>query len=87
MATIKFPIIKESEYELFRGIGVTNEFPPDFSAFLERMEQENKSFTDKGIITIETNINFASFRLWFGVGRYACNSDLFNYAAIITNGK
>jgi hypothetical protein len=83
MAAINIPIINESEYPLFRDIGVLSQFPLDYSAFLELFNQEKENFIRKGIITVDKNIDFAMFITWFGGGRRATYQDLFFYAATV----
>jgi hypothetical protein len=87
MAAINIPIINETEYPSFKNIGVRSQFPEDYSAFLELFGQEKKRFTEKHIITVEININFAGFQGWYGRGRVATYQDLFRYAATIVNSK
>jgi len=87
MAAIRIPLISKDEYPLFTGIGVLSQFPPDYSAFLELFNQEKKNFTDKGIDTIDTHIDFAGFVKWFGTGRYATYSDLLQYAVVVAQSK
>jgi len=88
MATaINIPVISESEYRLFQQIGITSQFPIDYSAFLEFVDQETKKITDRGIVAIKTNVDFAGFRQWLGRRKYATYSDLLRYAAIIANSE
>jgi hypothetical protein len=84
MAAINIPIISESEYPLFREIGVSGQFPPEYTAFLELFNQDKKKrIPDPNIITVKTNINFPGFIKWFGTGRYATYQNLYSYAATI----
>lgn len=83
MAAICVPIISESEYPSFAAIGVSSEFPVDFSSFFERCRKKAQEHQDMGIITVDTQIDFAGFRAWFAEKRPAVYSDLVRYASTV----
>lgn len=87
MASVNIPVISESEYPLFRGIGVLSQFPEDYVAWLEFVSKKNKEICHGGIIAVNTQIDFAGFRKWLGTRKYATYIDLLNYAATIINPK
>ncbi len=87
MSVTYIPIISEEEYHLFRDIGVTSQFPMDYSAFLERVGKELKEATKAGIPALKMNIDFTGFIKWFNSGRYASYTDLLNYAVFVTSSK
>ncbi len=84
MAAVNVPVISEAEYPLFRRIGVKSQFPINYSSYLERTSQESKEFTNRGISTVEVDVDFVSFKNWFGSGKYVTYSDLLRYAASIS---
>ena len=89
MAAINIPVISESEYPLFRHIGVVSQFPEDFNSFVDLMSKKTKEVCHGGVIPVNVNIDFAGFSGWltkWHAGRqYATYNDLFQYAASIIN--
>lgn len=89
MASINIPVILESEYQSFRSIGVSSQFPEDFNSFIDLMSKKIQEVCHGGLIPVNVNIDFAGFSKWLSgthaKRQYATYNDLFQYAATIVN--
>lgn len=81
MAAIKIPKIDAKEYESFRSIGLSDQFPVDYISFIKMFNEETDNLCHGGIIPIYVDIDFSGFIAWFGVGKTATYDDLLHYAA------
>lgn len=80
--TVYIPIIAESDYDTFRSIGVRSQFPDDYGAFLQLVEQEKEKFRTSGCVTKDVNVNTAGFKKWLAARKqYPTYSALLTYTA------
>jgi len=87
MAVIYIPVVAESDYPIFREIGVGGEFPSDFAAFLQRVEQRKTDFHELGYRIREVKVDPAGFKRHIRAGKRATFGHLIRYAARLVGPK
>jgi len=87
MAVIYIAVISESDYPAFREIGIGNEFPNDFGAFLQHVKQVKKDFRARGFRTRGVYVDAPGFKRRLRYGKFATYNDLRRYAADLVDRK
>ena len=80
---ICFGRIREKDYELLRSFCVSTFVGEDYTSFLQNIIKKKQEFKDKGIVTVDVDIDAALFKQWFGERGKAGYERFFTYSAIV----
>jgi hypothetical protein len=89
MAILCVPIVTREQYPALRDqANYRGEMPANYDTWLKQVREEEKTFRDNGVVTVDVNIDPIAFKEWFAKNRSTApggtsGDDLFNYAAFV----